>query len=163
MRSRCLADNGRAPATLAHVAPPCGLCYGRWEAQASQTLLSLRGATWIGRWLLVRCACATLTLVTEADNYVDVYHNGAFVAPDISATLVPLNGVRRVVASNTEAKVMVLPLGVEQGDVLAFRLITSRHLRHQDRIMHTQITYININYRNDSLVSTYISLIYDSS
>ena len=65
-------------------------------------------------------------MVIEGDNYVDVYHNSAFVAPDISATLIPLNGVRRVIADDTAAKVMVFPLGVEPGDVLAFRLLTNR-------------------------------------
>ena len=130
----------------------------------------------VWRWiwaltLLHRCSkvlSASLAVVVEADNYVDVYHNSlpgtnlapdcvtkavslawdfydipwhfmasgcasmdknilmvnygresqlsrgwkiptsafprAFVAPDISATLIPLNGVRRVVASDTAAK-----------------------------------------------------------
>ena len=56
------------------------------------------GTRTIGRslfLLLLRSAWATLTLVTEADNYVDVYHNSAFVAPDISATLVPLRPAGR--------------------------------------------------------------------
>lgn len=76
--------------------------------------------------LLYRVRGSSLTMVVEADNYLDVYRNSAFVAPDISASLIPLNGVRRVVASDTPAKVLVFPLGVEQGDVLAFRLVTNR-------------------------------------
>ncbi|CAK9025410.1 Ultraviolet-B receptor UVR8 [Durusdinium trenchii] len=83
------------------------------------------------RVLLLQLQCriawlALVALVIEGDTYVDVYHNGAYVAADISTSLIPLNGVRRVVASDTPAKVMVFPLGLDKGDVLAFRLITSR-------------------------------------
>jgi len=65
-------------------------------------------------------------LVVDADDYVDVFLNGNFVLPDISATLIPLNGVRRVLAEEVTAKVIVFPLGINPGDLLAVRVLTSR-------------------------------------
>ncbi|CAJ1332549.1 unnamed protein product, partial [Effrenium voratum] len=67
-----------------------------------------------------------LSMVIEGDTYVDIYHNGVFVASDISATQIPLNGVRRTLAEGADAKVVVFPLGLEQGDLVSLRVLTSR-------------------------------------
>lgn len=75
--------------------------------------------------LLLALQTSGLVLVGEGDTDFNVYVNGVFILRDTSISVLPMNGVKRVIASTAWAKVLSSTRNLNAGDLLAIQVYNS--------------------------------------
>eukprot|EP00930_Biecheleria_cincta_P032181 TRINITY_DN22338_c0_g1_i1.p1 TRINITY_DN22338_c0_g1~~TRINITY_DN22338_c0_g1_i1.p1 ORF type:complete len:1864 (-),score=197.90 TRINITY_DN22338_c0_g1_i1:150-5741(-) len=92
--------------------------------------------------LLLALQTSGLLLVGEGDTDFFVYVNGDFVFRDTSISVLPMNGVKRVIASTATAKVLTTTRDLNAGDLIAIQVYNSfLNVRSSTNLLNQTIDY----------------------